>query len=245
MEKKSIKQKIAIGMMWRVLEKVTASIVTITVSIILARILNVDDYAAIAIVNVFISIAETFTTSGISTALIQKKDADTLDYSSMTLVSILFSLLVYIVLFLCSGIIANIFKMKILKNVIRVLSLKIVISSYNSIQNAYVSNNMDFKKFFFATSIGTIISGILGVVFVYNGFGIWSIVIQYLSNSLIDTIVLHFTINLKLEFAFSIERVKPLFQFGWKVLATDFFGMIYNYISFPYITFYIIGSFFS
>lgn len=224
-------KKIVSGMVWRFGEKITAQLVSFIVSIVLARILMPDDYGIVAIVNVFIAIAEIFVTSGLGTSLIQKKDADDKDFSTVFWCNIALSIFLYIIVYITSPIIADFFDMPLLTFVLRVFSLKLPISAVNSIQNAYVSRRMDFKKFFFATLIGTIISGIVGITMAYMGFGVWALIAQYLTNSTIDTLVLFIIIKWRPHFYFDMERAKPLVNYGWKILATDLIGTIFNQLN--------------
>lgn len=224
-------KKIVSGMVWRFGEKITAQLVSFVVSIVLARLLMPEDYGVVAIVNVFIVIAEIFVTSGLGTSLIQKKDADEIDFSTVFWCNVILSVLLYAVVFAVSPIVANFYNMPLLTPVLRVFGLRLPISAINSIQNAFVSRNMDFKKFFFATLIGTVISAVVGIVMAYTGFGVWSLIAQYLINAAIDTIVLFMTIQWRPHFMFSILRAKPLVNYGWKILATDLIGTVFNQLN--------------
>lgn len=118
--------------------------------------------------------------------------------------------------------------MPILVPVLRVLSLRIPIAAVNSVQQAYVSRHMIFKKFFFATLFGTIVSAFVGIGMAYKGFGVWALVGQYMTNTTIDTIVLWFTVKWRPKFVFSIERIKNLLSYGWKILAQSLLVTLYG-----------------
>lgn len=223
--------KIVSGMMWSFSEKIAAQVVSVVVSIILARLLMPDDYGVVAIVYIFTVIAEIFVTSGLGTALIQKKDADDTDFSTLFWCNLILSLILYLVLFFFAPVIAYFYDNALLTSVIRVLGIKLPVSAVNSIQYAYVSRKMEFKKFFFATSIGTVVSAVVGISMAYSGFGVWSLVAQYLTNSVIDTSVLFLVNKWHPNFVFSIQRAKPLIKYGWKILATDFIGTVFNQLN--------------
>ena len=228
---KNTGSKIVSGMVWRFGEKITAQAVSFVVSVKLARILVPDDYGVVAIVSIFIAIAEVFVTSGLGTALIQKKEATQLDFSTLFWCNLALSLVMYAAIFLSAPLIADFYAMPILTPVLRVLGIRIPIIAVNSIQNAYVSRHMDFKKFFFATIIGTIISAVVGIYMAVHGYGVWALVAQVLVNSVIDTIVLFIMIDWRPTLEFSAEAVKPLVVYGWKILATDLLGTIFNQIN--------------
>lgn len=222
------KKSVLSGVFWKFAERVGAQAVSLIVSIVLARLLAPSEYGAISLVMVFINIANVFVTSGFGTALIQKKDADDVDFSTVFYFSLFFSTCIFIILFFSAGFIAEFYEMPILKPVFRVLSLSIIIMGINSIQQAYISREMMFKKFFYATIIGTIISAVVGIVLAYLGFGIWALVAQSLTNNVIDTIILQLTIQWRPIKAFSFTRLKELFSYGWKLLVQSVVLQIYS-----------------
>ena len=128
--------------------------------------------------------------------------------------------LLYLILFLAAPFIAKFYDMHILNPVLRVLGIRIPIAAINSIQHAYVSRNMLFKRFFVSTLFGTILSAIVGIIMAYKDFGIWALVAQYLINTCTDTVVLWFTVKWRPILACSFERAKPLIKYGWKLLVS-------------------------
>ena len=210
MEKESLKLKTVSGLFWRFGERITAQTISFIVSVVLARMLMPEQYGIIAIVTIFINLANVFVTSGLGTSLVQKKEADDLDFSTMFWASFILSLFLYFFIFITSPIIAKIYNNELLIPVLRIMGLKIPIASINSIQHSYVQRKMIFKKFFFSTIIGTIISAFIGIGMAIKGFGVWALVGQYLSNSLIDTLVLFITVKWKPHLKFSFNSLKFL-----------------------------------
>lgn len=225
---KSEKSKVIEGAFWKISERMTAQLVSLVVSIILARLLSPTEYGTISLVMVFISIANVFVNSGFGQALIQKKDADSLDFSSVFYFSLFFTALIYIILFFLAVPIAEFYEMPILVNVLRVLSISVPIMGINSVQQAYVARKLQFRLFFRATFIGTVISAAVGIVLAYSGFGVWSLVAQTLTNNIIDTIILQATIKWKITREFSFVRIKKLLGYGWKLLLQSLILQIYS-----------------
>jgi O-antigen/teichoic acid export membrane protein len=213
---------------WRFAERCGAQLVTFIVSIVLARILAPEDYGTIALITVFTNIMQVFVDSGLGTALIQKKDADDLDFSSVFYFNFAVCLVLYGVMFVAAPFIAAFYDDATLTPLVRVISLTIVISGVKGIQQSYVSRNMLFKRFFFATLGGTIFSAFLGIGFAYVGFGVWAIVVQQLSNTTIDTLILWLTVKWRPKKMFSWQRLKGLLTFGWKLLASSLLNTVYN-----------------
>lgn len=228
MEEKSFKAKVLSGVIWRFGERICAQLVTFIVSIVLARLLSPTDYGVISLITIFITVANVFVTDGFGKALIQKKDADNKDFSTVFYFNIFFSWLVYGLIFVVAPFVAAFYKEPILGPVLRVLALKIPIAGINSIQQAYVSRNMLFKRFFWSTIIGTVISAFVGIIMALKGYGVWALVVQYLSNSLIDTMVLWNTVKWRPQLVFEFSRLKDLLQFGWKILLTSLINSVYD-----------------
>lgn len=187
-------------------------------------------YGTVALITVITTILQVFVDSGLGNALIQKKDADNLDFSTVFFTNIAFCMLLYLALYTASPLIAKFYQDSALVPYIRVLGFTVVISGIKNVQQAYVSRNMLFKKFFFSTLGGTIISGVIGIIMALKGLGIWALVEQQVVNLLIDTIILWITVKWRPEFKFSFARLKQLFSFGWKLLASALIDTIYGNI---------------
>ena len=222
------KMTVISNLVWRFAERCGAQLVSFIVSIVLARILAPEDYGTIALVTVFTAILQVFVDSGLGTALIQKKDADEIDFSSVFYFNFVVCLILYLGMFAAAPFIADFYGDVTLVPVIRILSLTIVISGVKGIQQAYVSRNMLFKRFFFSTIGGTIFSAVLGIAMAYAGFGIWALVAQQLSNTFIDTLILWITVRWRPTKSFSWTRLKYLLSFGWKLLVSSLLDTAYN-----------------
>ncbi len=220
--------KVISGLFWKFMERICAQFVSFFITILLARILMPEDYGIVSMILVFITIADVFVTSGFSSSLIQKKDADEKDFSTMFYLSLISAILIYIILYLLAPYIAKFYEMPNLSLILRVLALKLPIASIHSIQHAYVSKKLIFKKFFFSTLIGTIISGIVGVIMAYKGFGVWALVAQYLTNSFIDTAVLFITVPWRPKLLFSLKNASKMIKYGSKVTAAELISNIYT-----------------
>ena len=171
---------------------------------------------------------QVFVDSGLGTALIQKKDADDIDFSSVFFFDFAMCLILYAIMFLAAPFIADFYRDDSLTAIVRVISLTIIISGVKGIQQSYVSRNMLFKRFFYATLGGTIFSAFLGIALAYAGCGVWAIVAQQLSNTAIDTLILWLTVKWRPKKMFSWNRLKGLLSFGWKMLASSLLDTVYT-----------------
>ncbi|MBS6180972.1 MAG: lipopolysaccharide biosynthesis protein [Erysipelotrichaceae bacterium] len=216
------------NLIWRFAERCGAQGVSFIVSVVLARLLAPDAYGTVALVTAFTAILQVFVDSGMGNALIQKKTVDDLDFSSVFFFNFLICIILYLGMFIAAPFIADFYNMPELTLLVRVISLTLVISGIKNVQQAYVSRNLLFKKFFYATIGGTIFSAILGIAIAYMGFGVWALVVQQLSNAIIDTLILWLTVKWRPKWMFSFRRLKGLFAYGWKLLASALLDTIYN-----------------
>lgn len=216
------------GFVWRFAERCGAQGVAFVVSIVLARLLSPEDYGTIALITVFTSILNVFVDSGMGNALIQKKEADDCDFSSVFYFNLLMCSVLYMSMFFVAPIISVFYGNQELTAIIRVLSLTLVISGLKNVQQAYISRHMIFKRFFFATLGGTITAAFVGIIMAYYGCGVWALVVQQLCNVTMDTVILWFTVKWRPKKLFSIVRLKGLFSFGWKLLVSSVLDTFYR-----------------
>ena len=224
----NLKQKTISGFAYKMLERIGAQGVNFTVSIVLARILLPEQYGTIALVTVLITLLDVFVTYGFGNSLIANKDSDDIDFSTCFYFGIGLSLIVYAFLFFAAPAIAAFYENDVLVAVLRIMGLRIPIAAINSVQHAYVSNHMMFRKFFISTSIGTVLSGIIAIVMAYKGFGVWALVEQYLGNVVCDTICLWIIVGWRPIRAFSLKRLKVIYNYGWKILVVGLLDTGYN-----------------
>ena len=217
------------NLIWRFLERSGAQLVSFVVSIILARILLPEEYGIVAIATVVITIMNVFVDNGLGNALIQKKECDDADYSTALWANVIVCAILYAIAYIIvAPIMAYAYADTTLKWIIRIMGLSIIISSVKNIQQAYVSRTLQFKKFFISTSAGTMVSAVVGVYMAYFGFGVWALVAQYLTNTIIDTVVLGVVIEWRPGFIFSMERLRGLISYGYKLLASALINCIYD-----------------
>ena len=214
------KKSFVFNLFWKFAERCGAQGVTFIVSVVLARLLEPELYGTIALVTVFIAILQVFVDSGLGNALVQKKDADDVDFSSVFFFNLITCATLYFLMYFLAPIIADFYNMMELVAVIRFMSLTLIVSGVKNVQQAYVAKNMLFKKFFYSTVGGTIGAAVLGIFLAYKGYGIWALAVQSVFNSTVDTIILWFTVKWRPKKCFSIKRLLELFKYGWKLLVS-------------------------
>ena len=227
MTKNNLKNRTVSALVWKFGERIGAQIVRMLIMIVMARLLMPEDYGALALVMVFISICDIIVVSGLASPLVQKKDADALDFSTIFYSSLVLSVVLIITIFFIAPAIADFYEMEILCPVLRVLSIGIIFSSIGSVQNAFVSRSLKFKTFFFASLIGLVLSGISGIFLAYLGYGIWALVGQYLTNLFVNMIVVSLFIRWRPTKTFSWQRFKVMWPYGWKVFIAALINNIF------------------
>lgn len=223
----SSKSNVISSLIWKLMERGGTQGVQFVISIILARLLLPEDYGVVSLVTIFIALATVFVQSGFNTALIQKKEADETDFSTVFYLSLFIAVLLYVVLFFTAPLIASFYNMPSLVGIVRVLSITLFFGAVNSVQNAYLMRNMLFKKLFFSSIGAAAFSGAFGVALAFLGWGVWALVIQQLMSQLAVMIILWFTVKWRPQLLFSFKRLKSLFSFGSKLLVSSLLNTLY------------------
>ena len=226
-EAQNLKRKTIASAFWKFAERMIAQMVSLIVSIILARLLTPDDYSVVGIVAIFFAFANVLISGGFNTALIQKKDADKEDYSSVLVISLIAATVLYVAMFFCAPLIASAYHKSILVPVFRIMGLTLFINAFKAILCAYISSRLQFRKFFFATIGGTLISAVVGISMALSGYGPWALVAQQMTNSIIDTLILYITTRVRFSFRLS-KKSKGLFKYGWKILVASEISVLYD-----------------
>ena len=223
----SLKSKTAKSVLWSAIERFSVQGIQFLLSIIIARLVLPSDYGMIAMVVIFLSIAQTLIDSGFSTALIQKQDRSDKDYSTVFYFNLVLGLLLYLVLYCGAPWIASFYELPVLTTVTRVIGLNLIFISLSIVYRAKLTILLDFRRQALVSLISVIISGVIGIYFAYKGYGVWALVIQTLLNNFLCTFFLWlFTPHIALN-SFSILSFKQLFGFGSKLLLAGLLDSIY------------------
>lgn len=218
------------NLIWKCGERAGNQVVSFIVTLVIARILMPEDYGTVALINVIIQILNVFVDSGLGSSLVQKKDADEKDYATVFTFNMIFCVIMYALLYFAAPIIALFYGNSVYIQYIRVAGITILISGIKGIQQSYVQKNMIFKKFFFSTLGGTVVSAIISIYMATHGYGVWALIAQNLINNGIDTFILWLTVGWKPRFGFSGSRFLTLFSFGSKYFLSVMADTIYQNI---------------
>lgn len=219
MAEQSLKSKTIKGTIWSAVDNLTQYGVTFIVSIVLARLLNPDDYGLIGIITIFTTVCTAIINGGFSNALVRKKEPTENDYSTAFIVNLGLSILLYSIVFTCSPLIAKFFGKEELVSLTRVSSLIMIAGAFGIVQQTRLTKRIDFKTQTKITLIASITSGTIGIVMAALGFGVWALVAQGLSAQILKTIFLwifnHWTPSMR----FNKNSFNELFGFGWKMMV--------------------------
>lgn len=227
----NLKGKAFGGFLWSFGERIGAQLVSLIVSIVLARLLLPEDYAVVGVVTIFFNFANVLIASGLNTALIQKKHSTPEDYSTILITSLIIAIVIYVTLFFTAPLIARAYKIDLIVPVIRIMALTLIVNAVKSILTAFIANTLQFKKMFIATISGTVVSAIVGIGMASMGFGVWALVAQQMINAVAGTITLFFTTKFRVPLKFSKKSFKELFGYGWKIFLTSVITVVYDEIN--------------
>lgn len=227
----NLKRSAFSSMIWKFAERVCARLVSLAVSIVLARMLMPDDYSVVGIVAIFFAFCDVFVSGGLNAALIQKKDAAIEDYSTVLYMNLMVALTLYLLMFFCAPMIAALYEKPQLVALIRVMGLTFFANGLKSVLSAYISSSLDFRKFFLSTIVGTVLSAAVGIFMAYKGMGAWALVGQQMTNTIVDTMILYWSTRMRIVRVFSVERIRSLFGYGWKIMLSSVVSVAYDQIS--------------
>lgn len=223
----SLKEQATKGVIWSAIERFSVQGVQFVLSIIIARLVAPSEYGLIAMLGIFMAIAQIFVDSGFSNALIQKKDRTDIDFSTVFYFNIAISVVVYLLLFVCSPFIAKFYNEPLLDIVTKWVGLNLIISGLTIVQRAKLTIALDFKTQAKASFIGVIMGGGVGVTMAYYGYGVWALVAQTLTSGTINSFLLWIFTKWHPRLEFSLESFKVLFSFGSKLLIGGLLHTIY------------------
>lgn len=216
--------------LWKFFEKTSVQAVNFLITIVLARLLLPSEFGIVALILVFINIANVIVDGGFNSALIQSKEADDTDFATIFFFCIAVSIGMYGILFFCAPLISAFYKNVELVKVIRVLSFILVLYAINSIQHAYIAKNMLFKKLFVCSFFSVLLSGLIGIFLAYRGYGVWAIVFQQLFLQLLSIIFTFYYVKWYPKWRFSMTSLHKLFDYGWKIFASNIIISIFTNI---------------
>ncbi|WP_371291967.1 lipopolysaccharide biosynthesis protein [Bacteroides sp.] len=223
----NLKRKTVSGVMWSAIERFSLQGVQFVMQLVMARLLLPSDYGMIAMLTIFLQIAQAFIDSGFTNALIQKKDRTEVDYSTVFYFNIIIALLFYCILFVSAPLIAKFYNMPDLILVMRVMALSLIILSFSAIHKTKLTIEINFKIQSKITLIAAGISGIIGIGIAYWGYGVWALVYQSILNAMLTTILFNCFYRWKPLKTFSMKSFKRLFSFGSKLLVSGLIHTVY------------------
>lgn len=235
-----LKDKTLSGVKWNAIGRFSTQGISFIIGILLARILSPSDYGVVGMIGIFMAIAQTFIDSGFGSALIRKNVCTDDDYSTAFYFNIVVGIICYILLFIASPWIARFFETPILKDVVRVLAINLFLNSLTIVQVAKLTKHVDFKSQAKVSLLSTIVSGCVGLAMAYSGCGVWSLVFQSVSLSVVRTLSFWIITKWRPQWTFSKLSFKYLFGFGSKILSASLLHTIYSNL-----TTILIGKFFS
>lgn len=228
MAESDMNRKVARGLFWKLLENGGAQGVQFVIAILLARLLSPAQYGVVGLIMIFITIANVFVQSGFSTALVQKRQADPEDFSSVCYFELAAALVLYGMLYLAAPLIASFYGIPVLRKIVRVLAVVLFPGVVISVQTAYVSRKMEFKGLFLSTLAASVVSGLFSIFLAWRGYGVWAMVGQQTSYYFSLMVALFFTVSWKPMPCFQGKRVRDMFSFGWKLLCASLLDTVFN-----------------
>lgn len=230
MSNESLGKRAVSGFIWRLLQNSGTQVVSFIVSIILARLLMPSDYGLVAIINVFINIANVFIQTGFSSAVIQKKDLSDTDKNTMFFASAAMGAVLYGLLFVAAPYISSFYYEPALTNMLRVQSLVILVGSLGSVHQALITREMKFKKSFIAGLIAMVTQSVTGLVLAFCGYGAWALIYSGLASSVVNSVVVVAICGWMPRLTVSFQSLKNMLGFSLKMLGSALVNSVFQNI---------------
>jgi teichuronic acid exporter len=240
MNDKNLREKTLTGFKWSFLDNVGKYGGQFIVGIILTRLLTPEDFGLVGMITIFIVIGQSLTNSGFGQALIQKKNATNIDFSTVFYFNILASILIYSVIYFSAPLIANFYDQPQLILLTQIICLSFVIESFGRTHSTHLEKQLNFKAPAIIGLTSVILAGIVSITMAYTGYGVWALVTQVVLKSIITTILFWWASKWRPLLVFSKKSLKSLFMFGSKILVAGLMHSIFQNIYYL-----IIGRFFS
>lgn len=218
------------GVVWSAVDRFSAQGMQFLLGLIIARMLLPSDYGLIAMLAIFMAISQTFIDSGFGYALIQKKERQEVDFSTVFYFNIAIAVIIYGGLFFTAPYIAAFYHTPQLTVIARVIGFTLIINSFGIVQQARIAIHLDFKKLAIASLSGVTIGGAVGIIMAYMGYGVWALVAQELLRNIIRVAVIWLFSKWSPSLCFSFQSFRGLFSFGSKLLLSTLLHTVYTNI---------------
>ena len=222
-----IRNQTIYGLKWSALERISVQGIQFLIGVILARLLPPSDFGIIAMLTIFLAISQTIIDGGFSNALIRKVDRSEADYSTVFIFNIIIGVLLCLIVVWAAPYIAAFYEMPQLSSVMKVLALTLLFNSFSVVFYAILTINIDFRSIAIANFVSAIISGVIGIVMAYQGWGVWSLVFQSVSRSVINALLVAVLAKWRPKFFFSRVSFVEMFSYGSKILISSLINTVY------------------
>ena len=224
----SIASKSIHGIIWSAIERFSLQGVHFLIGVILARLLSPSDFGMIGMLSIFMSVSQTLIDCGFSNALIRQKNVSTEDYGTAFIINLSISIFAFATLFFAAPFVADFYNMPDLQPIMRVFSITLMINALFTVHKVRLTRKVDFKTQSKASLGSALVSGVFGIAFAYNGFGVWSLVYQSIINSVLNLVLMVVLLKWFPKPIFSKNSFRALFGFGSKLLVASIISSIYS-----------------
>lgn len=215
----NLKQKVAQGVAWSIIQKWGREIITFITFVILSRLLPPDAFGLVAMAAVFTSFIEIFLDQGLGAAIVQRLDLEGDHLHSAFWINVLTGVLLTVGSIISAGLVTEFYQEPRLAPILRWLSLSFILVALSSTQIALLQRRLSFKSLAVRSLVANLVGGIVGIGMAVSGFGVWSLVGQNLANSLAGVIVLWSASKWRPKFYLSKKHFMDLFGYGLSIVG--------------------------
>lgn len=222
----NLKKKTINGLKWSFIDRILGQGISFVLLVVIARLVSPADYGLLAIVMVFVNISNTFIDCGFSNALIRNSCKNDVDNSTVFYFNIIASSIIYVILFFLSGVMADFYNKPVLEILIKYASVVVIINSLALVQQSILTSRIDFKTQTVVSFVSALISGTTGIALAYNGYGVWALIVQTVTLSIIKTCLLWIVVRWKPLWVFSESSFRNLFGYSVRIMFSNLLANI-------------------
>lgn len=230
MSHENLKNKTLSGFLWSFIDLMANQGIQFVIMIILARLLVPEHFGLLGMVMIFVGLSQTLVDSGFSQALIREKKVHRIDYSTIFIFNLSFSVVIFLLIYLLAPLVSNFYNEPQLTPILRVISLAVFFQALSIVPKTLLTRKVDFKSQTKVSITASILSGIIAIMMAFFGFGVWSLVVRIVFQKAVESIMLIYVNKWIPRMEFSFYSFKKYFGFGWKLLLSSLIDTGYQNI---------------
>ena len=194
----------------------------ITVTLVLARVLSPSDFGMVGLAWLAINAFDFLRELGITSALVYRQEEDDTVAANVAYIALaIASVVIYLMVFVSAPWVERFFSDAAgLTPILRVLALTMLINAVGQVPYTLLAKNLDFRNKAIPEIIAGLGNSIVAITMALNGFGVWSLVGGYLTDSILRNTLVWFFSSWRPSWRFDRQVWKEMFDYGKHIVSS-------------------------